>query len=42
MATSSELNKLSSATMWDVAVAIHRNNPLPLDGTSLFTSLADA
>lgn len=42
MANIEKIKTLSSATMWDVGVAIHRNNPLPLDGTSVFFSLNDA
>jgi len=31
-----------AAAKWDVAVAIHRTNPLPIDNDSVFGSLEDA
>lgn len=36
------LNKVENGAKWDVAVAIKRGNPLPLDSTSIFDSYAKA
>lgn len=32
-------NSLNTSTKWDVGVAINRNNPLPLDASSIYESL---
>lgn len=36
------LNKIQNGAKWDVAVAIKRGNPLPLDSTSIFESYEKA
>lgn len=42
MAVKDFFDKLNGASVWDVAVSINRNNALPLDANSVFSSLETA
>ena len=42
MNNTDEKYKVNGKASWDLAVYLNRQNPLPLDGTSIYNSYAEA